>query len=79
MKSTFDPKSLFSGISQNLPPYPQINRFTEKETLADLILKTRVKVNMHLLGPPTQVSAVANNRGVPTLMHVQKNWRKERP
>ena len=41
-----------------------------------MILKTRVKVNVHLLGPSTHVSAKANSKGTQTLMHVLKKWRK---
>ena len=46
--------------------FTQLYRFTG-EILS--LLKTRIKVNVHPLGPPTWVYAMTNFRGTHNLMH----------
>ena len=43
-----------------------------------LILKAMVMVHVHLVDPPSRVSATANLRGTQTPMYVLKNVAKER-
>ena len=50
------------------------NNYVEKK----MILKTRVKVSMYLLGQSSHVSDMANLKGTDTPMHVLKKWRKGR-
>ena len=50
----------------------------KKQVCEKMILKTRVKVSVHLLGPNTHVSAMAYFKGTQTPMHVLKQWSKGR-
>ena len=56
----FDRKSQISGISPNLysPDFQKKKRFCDK-----CIFKTRVKVIVHPVGPPTQILVTMNFRG----------------
>ena len=68
----FEQKSQISGISPNLYSNLWISRFSEKgnDFVINRFFKTRVKVNLHQVGPSTQILVTTNFRGNRTLTHV---------
>ena len=62
-----------SILTFGYPGFQKKKRFCDK-----LIFKTTVKVNVHQVGPPTQILGTTNFRGNRTLTHVlEKNGKRE--
>ena len=55
-----------------------IGLLKKKQYCEKLILKTKVKIGMHILVPSTHVFYHGNFKGTHTPMHVLKKWRKGR-
>ena len=53
--------------------------FQKKKRFCDeLILNTKVQVNVHPLSTPTRILITANFRDIRTLVDVLKNWKNEK-